>query len=300
MSQDERMIAACLEAPADADRLRVYADWLEERGDARAAYARAQLDHRLDPDPARLPGLRRLYPAHEPVWTGRFELAGVFEQRLVDVPPLWWGVGIRGRSTSSTYQGFDHAAQPSIPFDRFDGSFRWLREALVTYPSFTPVGPGDAAWAERLGALRAAGFHVPVALEVFLADPVLHRAVPSCTDNHVMSAQTAVEQPLPDGDLFLTFYQDSQYCVVWGIRLGRGDDVYAPILAGPPEFPEDEGPDPSPRFPDLSFSAPTLESFLYRWWIENRIWFATTFRDGPPMTPEEQAYLAHFAAGDRS
>lgn len=302
MTDDERLIAACLAAPRDADRLQVYADWLEDRGDARAAYARAQLDHRRDPDPARLPGLRRLYPAHEPVWTGRFELAGVFEQRLVDFPALWWGVGLGERSTNSTYAGFDHAAQPPIPFDRFDGTFQWLRYAPVEFPAHTPVEPDDPAWAERLGRLRAAGYHVPTALEAFLADPTLHRGIPSCTDNHVVSAEYAVEQTLPDGDVFLTFYTDSQSCVIWGVRLGRGDDVYAPVLAGPPEFLDDARPDePWLTFPELSFSSPTLESFLYRWWIENRIWYATEWEGGArALTPEEQAYLDHFATAGGS
>jgi len=134
--ENEAQMRLCLEAPLDLDRLLVYADWLEERRDA--------------------------------------------------------------RGTDATYQGFTYARLPPLPVERFDG---------------------------------------------------------------------------------------------------RGDDMYGPVLAGAPEFPEEESPVRTPylSFPDLTFNAPTIESFVYRWWLENHIWYVVNGMadEARSLTPEEQAYLDH-------
>jgi uncharacterized protein (TIGR02996 family) len=40
MSENPELLSPCLDAPADLQRLLVYAEWLEEHGDARARLAR--------------------------------------------------------------------------------------------------------------------------------------------------------------------------------------------------------------------------------------------------------------------
>ncbi len=86
---------------------------------------------------------------------------------------------------------------------------------------------------------------------------------------------------------------------MWGLRLGKGDDRYTPVLAGAPEFPDEDPPEGQPylRFPELTFCAPTLESFLYRWWLENTLWYATkSSRNKRALTAEEHRYLDRLLA----
>ncbi|MBX2803458.1 MAG: hypothetical protein KTR31_37605 [Myxococcales bacterium] len=202
---------------------------------------------------------------------------------------MWWGVSLVARETTATYQGFPYQQQPPIPFDRFDGSFRWLREG----PPERENSGVTEAWRLRVEALRGQGFRVPRVFERFMCDVDLWRRVPSCTANIFLVADEAELHPQPDGSAFLTFYTDSQSCVLWGLRLGRGDDRYAPVLAGAPEWVESVSAEPHLRFPELTFSAPTFEAFVYRWWIENSIWFATHLDDQRPLTDDEQAYVEH-------
>jgi hypothetical protein len=56
----------------------------------------------------------------------------------------------------------------------------------------------------------------------------------------------------------------------------------------------DKGSEPQfPEEPDnVFFCAPSFESFVYRSWIENKIWLALT-EDKRPLTPEERAYAEH-------
>lgn len=297
MRENPELLRLCLEAPDDDARLLVYADWLEQEGDPRAAYTRAQLELKRSASrsgrPARLATLRALYPLEHPAWCGRLEQTGVFVANLLEVEERWWGVGLGPRETMATYQPFPYHRQPPLPVERFDGTFAWLRTAPSTEAD---VDPDDGAWPGRLAELRSHGFNVPALFDRFIVDADLHRRVPSCTDNFFLGGAGAEVHPLGDDACFLTFYSDSQSCVVWGLRLGKGADRVAPVLAGVPEHPDEEPPEGQPyfRFPQLTFCAPTLETFVYRWWLENTIWFATEWEEGQrDLTPDERAYLAH-------
>ncbi|MFT3706102.1 MAG: TIGR02996 domain-containing protein [Archangium sp.] len=294
MRENEKLLALCLEKPTELDRLLVYTDWLEEQGDVRAPYTRAQLELRRakkKDQKAQREKVRSLYPVEHPAWCGRFEQAGVFDANLLEVKDMWWGVGLGARDTDSTYQGFVYAKQPPLPVERFDGSYAWLAKA----PPRTSARneKKDTKWKKRIADLKKRGFNVPTAFETLMNDVKLQLNVPSCTDNVFLGGDEAEEHERKDG-LFVTFYTDSQSCVLWGIRLGKGDDRYAPVLAGAPEFPDEDPPKGQPyfSFPDLTFNAPTIESFAYRWWLENTIWYATE-ADERALNAEEQAYLAH-------
>jgi len=202
-------------------------------------------------------------------------------------------VGLGARAASGTYEAFSYQQQPPLEVDRFGRGYDWLKEAKpVRKPSSSENG-----WGEQLEQLKTGGRYVPAELIALMTDLELQRRIPSCTDNYFLGAEDAELHPQPDDGAFLTFYSDSQSCLLWGVRLGPSDEPYAPVLAGPPEFPgEDERGEDEPylSFPHLTFQAPTLEAFLYRWWLENTIWYATNWDAARrALTAEEQAYLDH-------
>jgi hypothetical protein len=44
--------------------------------------------------------------------------------------------------------------------------------------------------------------------------------------------------------------------------------------------------------------APSFVAFIYRWWLENSIWFKVSESDDEgKLTADERAYLAHYATG---
>lgn len=283
--QAEVLLLAVLERPDDAT-LAVYADFLEDHGDERGAHLRAQRTLRAHPGPSSLASCRATWPDDHPDWLARLEAAGIVQSRLLDVPWRWWGVRLPGRQSAGTYNRTD-ARPPSIRPGRLDGKFGFLRGEVEPHPGHTEA---TADWAVRLDGLVAQGWHVPSVLRAFLMEPALHRQIPSCTACFVMSAAEAFEQPLPDGGLFLTFYCDSQWCLLWGLRLPPAGDRYAPVLAGPPVWTDDQDA-PHHRIEELSWCASNLEDFVYRSWIENRIWHAVSSKYARPLTDDEQAWL---------
>jgi hypothetical protein len=94
------------------------------------------------------------------------------------------------------------------------------------------------------------------------------------------------------------FLSDSQWCVHWYIHidcLGKEFVVATPDAYG---F-EFESPGENVAIDlakeDTRFCASTFTEFIYRFWLENEIWFALA-RDKRPLTAIEQAYVDHYSA----
>jgi uncharacterized protein (TIGR02996 family) len=287
----QAFLSAILENSRDDVALLAYADWLEERGDARSAYLRIQGEFRKSRTDELRRQLIQLYPHEHLAWTAVLEQAGAVEANLTNFEFAWWGTGIGpAREAGGTYQRFQYHDQPPLPVETFDGTFAWLRESK---PKFSyPCGP---MWKAFCAERRNQGYFVPGEFERFLSDKDLPARIKSCTDNYFerppdpTAGHSTPSAEWEDG-LLVTFYADSQYCVLWGILLPREPGRYAPILAGPPDalFPgiwgDTEGEAYDPGKPVLAASQ--FEQFVFRWWIENEIWYATVWRDGRrPLTP---------------
>jgi uncharacterized protein (TIGR02996 family) len=301
LSPDHQAFLSAIRAnPRDEAPLLVYADWLDERGDQRAAYLRSQMEYRRARTEELRQRLIRQYPHEHLPWAAILEQAGAVEANLTPFEFAWWGTNIGpAREADGTYERFQYHDQPPLPVETLDGTFAWLRnsEAQSSYRH----GP---RWRAYCAEKREQGYFVPVEFERFLSDGDLPARIKSCTDNYFESPpdptahHSAPSAEWQDG-LFVTFYADSQYCVLWGILLPREPGRYAPILAGPPEalFPEgwngaNEGEVDGPGKPVLAASQ--FEQFVFRWWIENEIWYATVWDESlRPLTTMEQAYIDH-------
>jgi hypothetical protein len=49
----------------------------------------------------------------------------------------------------------------------------------------------------------------------------------------------------------------------------------------------------------IAACAPSFEAFLYRYWLENTIWFALNEQHAP-LTPPQQQYLHHYSSVQNS
>lgn len=305
-SDHQAFLTTILENPQDDTPLLVYADWLDERGDARAAYLRDQVAFGKSHTEELRQRLIQRYPHEHLAWAATLEQAGAVEANLTNFEFAWWGTDIGpAREAGGTYERFQYRDQPPLPVESLDGTFAWLRgtEPRSTYRQ-------GAAWSAFCAAKREQGYFVPKEFERFLSDADLPARVKSCTDNYFVDPpdptkrHSAPSAEWEDG-LLVTFYADSQYCVLWGILLPREPGRYAPILAGPPEalFPgagydaedsEEEEDGEEEDFGKPVLAASQFEPFVFRWWIENEIWFATCWQESRrPLTPMEQAYVDH-------
>jgi hypothetical protein len=121
----------------------------------------------------------------------------------------------------------------------------------------------------------------------------LRYRVPTVTGCYYRWPDRFAESPKGEGGYLLSFECDSQDCLVWYLYLNRAASDHCVVVSwdflgfdkgAEPQFPEEPE--------NVFFCAPSFESFVYRSWIENSIWFALE-KDKRPLTPEERAYAEH-------
>jgi hypothetical protein len=230
--------------------------------------------------------------------------------RLADLPfrRSWWMCGLPGhRACKATYCPTDFDALPPVGTSQHDGSLRWL-------PSLDP-------WiADALGEMRLPdddrsearqnlpriqahaaqlSLVLPTAFDRFLASPDLQRRVPSATACYIDLPERILPSPFGDGGYLLRFLNDQQWVLLWYLYLAP-DGGHA-ILVSPRLLGEDDGDETDPNDPeqrvdallrDTYVCAPDFETFLHRFWLENRIWYALARRS--ELDPEQQDYLRHY------
>lgn len=229
-------LSTIIKNPRDDTALLVYADWLEAHGDARSAYLRDQVEYRKTRTEDLRRRLIRLYPDEHLAWTATLEQAGAIEANLTNSEFAWWGTGIGpAREAGGTYERFQYHDQPPLPVETLDGTFACLRQT----PPQSSYGHGPL-WKTLCAEKRQQGYFIPEEFERFLSDSDLPARIKSCTDNYFTRPPDPMVRnstPAPEWEdgLFVTFFSDSQYCVVWGIVLPHEPGRYAPIFAGPPE-----------------------------------------------------------------
>jgi hypothetical protein len=152
---------------------------------------------------------------------------------------------------------------------------------------------------ERLEEI-ADGLPLPAALRVFAARPDLQRRVRSATGCYLDLGALRARTSVSDGYL-VHLLSDQQWCLHWLLYLdARGNEgVVATALPVGFDILPDDGWDLPPEVLPLDGSAPldlcagSFSEFLYRFWLENELFFA--LQSEGPLSPQLQDYAAQLA-----
>jgi uncharacterized protein (TIGR02996 family) len=320
---DAGFLRAIQENPADDAARLVYADWLEERGDVRAEYLRAELAlARLPADAPEAPALRsrlwRAWAAVDPSWLAVFTQPRLLRANPTPFPAVWKGTGLgRYRPCDSTYCSWPYDTLPDLPVGEFRGEFQWL--ALARPPQGGRRGSaadpeGRESLQRLVSKVKGQGLRLPESFLRLMASDLLPRAIRSVTDCRFELPVGAVPDPTGGGGFRLTFYCDSQDVLLWDLYVHPSgghcviarwpdDDEYEDVDEVEYEDDEDDEDDEpeAPAGPRAWFVAPSFEAFVYRVRLENELWFVAHAdflrrqgRPEPPLTPALQAYLRHY------
>lgn len=269
---------------------KLYETWLSARGAmARAAYLTAERALAEDPSSAlaRSLFLARRGAVDRP-WLARMEEPSLLRSAPLPGPRSWWSIGLgEARPAGGTYGRYDYRELPDLDPAAFL-DFAWLEGGAG-------AGQGSGFPDELLSTLDSwraqlaeEGFPQPDRLFRLLGELAPRMAViNSCTDCYFMFRSPP---RLVDDAAILPFYSDSQGCVLWALWLHRegGEAVVT--------FDLDRGQEP-PAVGALEFCAPSLEAFVYRFWLENEIWFAENLGDEVRASRElRERYLNFYRA----
>jgi hypothetical protein len=207
--------------------------------------------------------------------------------------------GYREGPRFATYSEFAYDDLP--PVERsLDEDLRWLLvepavRGSLAEPDSDPARPATVEELNRVASV----LEMPPAFRSFLALEEPQKRIRSCTDCYLDLGDFSV--PLDDGTL-VHFLSDSQWVCHWLLYMGPdGESVvvsYDPLGF---ELGEDEETvrEVQSSTLDAAVCAESFSEFLYRFWIENEIWFALA-RPGllprPRLTDEQERYLAFYGA----
>ena len=223
--------------------------------------------------------------------------------------PGWWSFSLpRYRPCDSTYCRFPYESLPPIDPTVFQGDSLWLPTDVARVPH---TSANAAEIHSHLPAIiaeaEARGVTLPTAFLTFIGDPAAHKRIPSCTACYFELPAHLTPSPFGDGGYLLRFLNDQQWVLLWHLYLqphgehcvvvshAPYDDLLDHITEGHDAGMVDEEPLSLEELRDGTWwCAPSFGAFLYRFWLENRLWFALT--EGRTLANDEAAYLRHYRA----
>jgi hypothetical protein len=225
-----------------------------------------------------------------------------------DLPRVWPSIDLPGYREHpeeyATYSGFDFDALP--PIERhLDDELGWLLSERLVPASLADVEHDVArpATSEELALLLAGEtIALPQSFSTFIESAEPRRHVRSCTDCYLDLGDFVV--PVPGGGTLVHFLSDQQWVFHWFVCAALDGSEAVVVTDRPFGFElsdEDEygtlrafdGNSPAAAVCSESFSA-----FLFRFWIENEIWFKLTEPGSEaPLTDEQRRYAEHYSRG---
>lgn len=213
----------------------------------------------------------------------------------------WWSFELPGyRACDSTYCLFPYDSLPPLDQSLFRGDFQWLaplgdmmqeRMAIYRPPEEEAIKLGP-----RLNQLAASaarlGLHLPAAFLAFMESPHLLNQIPSCTACYFDLAERIVQIPVEDGGYLIRFLNDQQAVLLWYLYLTPQSEscvVVSPVMFDHEKL---DGVSAETIRTNIDHCAPSFEEFIYRFWLENSIWFAS--EEGRALTEEQEQYVQHY------
>jgi hypothetical protein len=217
----------------------------------------------------------------------------------------WWSFDLgEDRPCDGTYCYYPYDSLPPIPEAQFTGALQWLEQAGEAEE------PAADELPTRLSALTASaqqlGLPLPQAFLTLLASPALRDRIPSCTACYFDLSRKIVPCPGSEAGYIIRFLNDQQDVLSWYLYLTtQGEHC---VLVSPYQLDEaaedEEGEEEREPLTEQQrrsiiantlICAPSFEAFVYRFWLENVLWFKLN-GDESGLTDAEQQYVAHYRA----
>lgn len=223
---------------------------------------------------------------------------------LPSLPRAWWSTDLPGYrehpTPFATYSAFSYAELPTIERP-LDAGLKWLLaqpqvEGSLGLDRGDPVPERAANRAQLAALMSGTTIELPPAFKTFISEPEPRLRVRSATLCYLDLAEFPVE--VAGGGWLTHFLSDQQWVLHWLIYVGADGSEAVLVTETPLGFEADEQRFArfDPARDDASVCAESFSEFLYRFWIENEIWFSA-LRKGPersPLTDEQRRYAEHY------
>ncbi|BBM82168.1 hypothetical protein [Candidatus Uabimicrobium amorphum] len=196
--------------------------------------------------------------------------------------------GFRTVNDFATYYEFPYENLPPIPEDT-DEDFSWIISQRERGMGGNLDGTIELA--------KQNDIELPQSLHVFI-EKKLQKYMLSSTDYYFDSGEKVTRTQNPSGFL-LHLIADSQWCYHWYLFVGDNGEHCVLGCVEPYGYEEYASVNQSVvniEGSELELCSPSFFEFIYRFWIENEIWFSLAYTCNNILTPRMVEYLAHYAA----
>ena len=212
---------------------------------------------------------------------------------------VWWSVSLKYRKCSDTYGGFPYDTLPPLNKALFKGDFGWLdhmdddlKRKLSVYrrPEAEERIKKNLSKIQRMA--EELGISLPEEFVKSMSSEEMRLQIPSCTACYFDLPEKTVRLPIKNGGYAVRFLNDQQEIFLWYLYISP--DSKTSIIVSSIMFDE-ENLDEIPEdvlISNIHYSAPSFEEFLYRFWLENSIWYALD--EKKKLTPSQEEYLNHY------
>jgi hypothetical protein len=199
------------------------------------------------------------------------------------------------RPCDGTYCYYDYNSIPPLDFKQFEGKFDWLQPLAGGNPGALAAPVPDKPILKKLAKLEESAKNLnltlPAPFLTFMRNTRWQADIPSCTACYFDLSEAPIPNPLQEKHYTIRFLNDQQDVLLWYLYLNTDGDSCVVVSPIPFDDTEEDIPEAATKAHTL-YCAETFESFIYRFWIENVIWFS--FEDGNTLTEAQKAYLAYY------
>ena len=219
----------------------------------------------------------------------------------------WYSFDLgRYRPCDGTYCFYSYESLPPIP--DVNETLNWLGSLDSDIDRSMEIYRKDPAERGNLVAINASaqrlGLTLPVSFLRLMGSPDLQDRIPSCTACYFSLGDDIVACPGSDDGYIVRFLNDQQGVLLWYLYLtphGKHCVLVSPIpldeVAGDSAGGGLSEADRKAVLASTFVCAPSFAAFVYRFWLENLLWFKFNEGNGQEqLTDEESRYLAHYKA----
>ncbi len=215
----------------------------------------------------------------------------------------WWSFDLgKYRPCDGTYCYYPLDSLP--PLQQTAGTLDWLGPLDEQTDRQMEVHRNAPEERGALPAIQAeaANLHLtlPETFVSLMGSSALQDRIPSNTACYFKLSDHIVPCVGVDGGYVIRFLNDQQDVLLWFLFLTPEGDQRVLVSSAPLDELASEYPNGLTDTQQKAIVANTyvcalsFDEFIYRWWLENTIWFTLDSSDGGGLTAAEQRYLAHY------
>ncbi|MBT3385178.1 MAG: hypothetical protein HN778_16890 [Prolixibacteraceae bacterium] len=205
-------------------------------------------------------------------------------------PHGWYTIGYGEQwDILVTYGFLPFELLPPIDPQILKGEFQWLPELSGEWEKFVMMEDLSNNFSNICKSAENLGIELPKSFLNFMGSPLYQNHMISSTNCYFELPEKITKSPGNDGGYFIRFMNDEQDAMLWYLYIDKEGNHSVATSRYVIDYNYFSGPSLEKILEDIVICAPSFEEFIYRFWIENRIWHSSIFK--LPISKVEEDYL---------